>query len=298
MHDRPPPSVASSPWLLRAALILYSVSGWATPLLLDALRLSEPSAVSSSSSPAHGLPNLKPMLANTLGMALAWLFSTGGSPGSSTLVQTLRRLPYSAPIWRRLVAVAVVDFVSGFMLIQGALVIGSNLFVVLYTSCTLWTALLSRWLLRRSPSLLQWFAILAITAGLSGDAVASVASVGGSEEGGSRGGGENGVRGTFLVLVGSSLHSLMFVQAEALSSGTALAGCCNGDTASGSAGDPNDDDDDDDDGGSGGSGGKGVEAAPSLLLFSVGVAGTKSCRWFDDSCCVLPSPMLLASSSS
>lgn len=86
------------------------------------------------------------------------------------------------------------------MLITGQFKIGSSLFVVLYASCTLWTALLSRVMLEnklddnvvdndgnvgggggkrakngRSPlSLLQWLALIAITLALAGDALISL----------------------------------------------------------------------------------------------------------------------------
>ena len=201
----------SSKWLLYLSFLVYTTSGWATPLFMDALRLSSPSG-----SDASALPNLKPMLCNTGGMALAWFLSTGCNPFSSALVQRLRRLPWSAPLWRRLCTIAAVDFFSGFLLFQGQLSIGSNLYVVLYASCTLWTALLSRWLLRRPLSNSHWVAIVTITLGLAADAYLSHSD--------KHGGRSNTRTGVALVLLGSLLHSLMFVQAEALSSGLPVVG--------------------------------------------------------------------------
>ena len=88
-------------WLLRCALMLYSISGWATPLLLDRLRLSEPSIDTTRRGPgvaSFHLPNLLPMISNTLGMAVAWLVVSSVAPGGSPLLKRLRRclLPSSA----------------------------------------------------------------------------------------------------------------------------------------------------------------------------------------------------------
>jgi hypothetical protein len=82
------------------------------------------------------------------------------------------------------------------MLIIGQLQIGSSLYVVLYASCTLWTALLSRLMLESSSTvghatsvediaavqsshrppltLVQWVALFAITLSLAGDAMLSL----------------------------------------------------------------------------------------------------------------------------
>ena len=218
-------------WLLRCALMLYSISGWATPLLLDRLRLSEPSIDTTRRGPgvaSFHLPNLLPMISNTLGMAVAWLVVSSVAPGGSPLLKRLRRLPWTVSLWRRLGAVAVVDFFSGFLIIQGQLNIPSNLFVVLYASCTLWTALLSRCILRRSLARLQWIAIIAITVGLAGDAATSLSHGSSAPKAPREISMTLGIfdspdlSSVLMVLVGSMLHSLMFVQAEALSSGIAL----------------------------------------------------------------------------
>jgi hypothetical protein len=127
------------------------MSGWLAPLLLDELRLSE--GMRSLTLADSNWPNLFPMLTNTVAMAVAWCL-TPRHQGASSSRAFLRRLrsPSSASLWLTLSKIAVVDFTSGAMLITGQLAIGSNLFVVLYASCSLWTALFSHFLLvQRGP---------------------------------------------------------------------------------------------------------------------------------------------------
>jgi hypothetical protein len=51
---------------VKLALMVYVMSGWLTPLLVDQLR------VDNMAMPMGSWPNLSPMLTNTLSMVLAW----------------------------------------------------------------------------------------------------------------------------------------------------------------------------------------------------------------------------------
>jgi len=95
----------------------------------------------------------------------------------------------------------------------GQLRVSSNLFVVLYSSCTCWTALLSRFMLGKHLATMQWVGIVCVCAGLAGDATISMFN---EPEGFERQEGLSRNFGICAVLAGSFLHSLMFCMCEHL----------------------------------------------------------------------------------
>ena len=84
----------------------------------------------------------------------------------------------------------------------GGAMAGPTLFAIIYSSVTVWTAILSRVLLGRKMGPLQWLAICIVFAGLSITAFSSVAL------------GPGVFEGCLLVIFGSALHSSTYVLSE------------------------------------------------------------------------------------
>ena len=112
---------------------------------------------------------------------------------------------------RNILLITAVDTCSGVFLMLGLLAAGSGVFVVIYSSCTAFTACFSRMFLKKQLKWGQWLAILMICAGLGVNYWS--ASHGGAAATAS---GVRTAAGIVLTLLGSLLHSAMFVMTDAL----------------------------------------------------------------------------------
>ena len=74
---------------------------------------------------------------------------------------------------RRVLVPTAVDLCSGVLVMMGLLVVGSGVYVVIYSSCTAWTAVLSRLFLRRRLARMQWLGVALCTLGLAANGLAS-----------------------------------------------------------------------------------------------------------------------------
>jgi drug/metabolite transporter (DMT)-like permease len=109
------------------------------------------------------------------------------------------------PSWRtcvRAASIGAIDIVAQAMNYTGGAMAGPTLFAIIYSSVTVWTAVLSRLLLRRKMGVAQWLAICVVFSGLSVTAFSSVAL------------GPDVFGGCVLVLFGSALHSSTYVLSE------------------------------------------------------------------------------------
>jgi drug/metabolite transporter (DMT)-like permease len=86
----------------------------------------------------------------------------------------------------------------------GSAMAGPTLFAIIYSSVTIWAAVLSRVLLGRRMGPYQWLGIVVVFAGLAVTAFDSVAL------------GGDVLTGSLLVLVGAALHSTTYVLSEAI----------------------------------------------------------------------------------
>eukprot|EP00579_Thalassiosira_antarctica_P006760 CAMPEP_0201888966 /NCGR_PEP_ID=MMETSP0902-20130614/28830_1 /ASSEMBLY_ACC=CAM_ASM_000551 /TAXON_ID=420261 /ORGANISM="Thalassiosira antarctica, Strain CCMP982" /LENGTH=349 /DNA_ID=CAMNT_0048419381 /DNA_START=174 /DNA_END=1223 /DNA_ORIENTATION=+ len=100
--------------------------------------------------------------------------------------------------------VATIDIIAQTMNYSGATMAGPTIFAIIYSSVTIWCALLSRVLLKREMSCLQWISIAIVFVGLG---VAGFSSLDLGPE---------VAIGTALVAFGSALHALMYVLSEAI----------------------------------------------------------------------------------
>lgn len=99
-------------------------------------------------------------------------------------------------------AVAMVDIIAQTMNYSGATMAGPTIFAIVYSSVTIWCALLSRVLLNRKMSGLQWLSVVVVFIGLGITGLSSLDL------------GAEVARGTALVVFGSALHALMYVLSE------------------------------------------------------------------------------------
>lgn len=114
---------------------------------------------------------------------------------------------------------AFVDLISGMCLTFGILLTGGAIFVILYNSCPAWTAMLSKFVLGKTLGTVQILGVVLVCIGLVtnvlGTKVSSLHDDGGESKEGEDANNETvytgAILGSIVVLVGSLLHSLMFV---------------------------------------------------------------------------------------
>mmetsp|Transcript_18156 Transcript_18156/g.32433 ORF Transcript_18156/g.32433 Transcript_18156/m.32433 type:complete len:361 (+) Transcript_18156:122-1204(+) len=107
--------------------------------------------------------------------------------------------------WRttfKTAGIACVDIMAQTMNYSGATMAGPTIFAIIYSSVTIWCALLSRVFLKRAMSSLQWLSVLVVFIGLGVTGFSSLNL------------GPEVMRGTVLVMLGSALHALMYVLSE------------------------------------------------------------------------------------
>jgi drug/metabolite transporter (DMT)-like permease len=102
--------------------------------------------------------------------------------------------------------IAVFDIISQALNYTGAGMAGATIFAVIYSSVTIWTALWSRLILKRSLSWTQWLAVCIVFGGLAITALESADM------------GPNVKRGAILVGFGSAMHGASYVLSEAIMS--------------------------------------------------------------------------------
>ena len=203
-------------------VVIYITTGIAQPILIDTLHI-------------HGLLGHKhlllPTLANTTGMALCGLLVPSSQwrmlwgklmlvhDNSSTLSQsngTVQR-NYVDNFKRMVILTSIVDLISGMCLTFGILLTGGAIFVILYNSCPAWTALLSKfWLKRNDITKIQFMGVALVCIGLVSNILGNN-STNDTNENDTKSSyfGTSVIFGSIIVLVGSLLHSLMFVLSDA-----------------------------------------------------------------------------------
>jgi drug/metabolite transporter (DMT)-like permease len=177
----------------------YVLSGCSQPLLVQWLR-------------GAGLADAKAQLYMWfyyLGPAsvLVPMMLGGGGGGGSDRQQhhaSTSSWPSSGKLVRRAVGIALFDTASASMNYAGAALAGPLVFAVIYSSVTVWTAVFSRYLLRRRMTVGQWGSVFVVFLGLAVTARDS------------RTMGNSVWLGCVLVLVGSMMHALTYVLCEAI----------------------------------------------------------------------------------
>jgi hypothetical protein len=130
-----------------ALTLVYVLTGAAQPTLTDAVRYAGGVGATNTT-----LPLLLPMLANTAGMAGVGLMllcpasdattSNDSAPAEVELMAGVRapRTLLERCASRQMALLVVVDMASSALILSGLLLVGSGVYVVMYSSTTLWTA--------------------------------------------------------------------------------------------------------------------------------------------------------------
>ena len=103
---------------------------------------------------------------------------------------------------RSISLLCLLDIVSQTLNLTGLVFAGSLLFTILYSSCTIWTAIFSYVILNRSLHPMQWLSVITVVCGLA------VASLGSLSEG------EYVIEGGAMIITGSIIHSLTYILSE------------------------------------------------------------------------------------
>ena len=110
----------------------------------------------------------------------------------------------SLPTILRAASIAVLDVFAQSLNYTGNNLSGPTIFAVIYSSVTIWAAVYSRCLLGRDLNCIQWIGVASVFVGLALTAFHSVSI------------GRNVFLGACLVVIGSSLHALVYVISEKL----------------------------------------------------------------------------------
>jgi drug/metabolite transporter (DMT)-like permease len=157
-------SVVSARPPLWLVIFMYVATALLQPTLTDTIRYS------GGAGHIGWPPTQLATLANTLAMASLMLFV------SRSLVRTA--FCSSGASLRRILTATALDLVSGCLLTTGLLILGGGIFVVIYSSTTIWTALWARCSGQRL-SLGRWTGVVLVSGGMVVSASANFADAAG-----------------------------------------------------------------------------------------------------------------------
>lgn len=107
--------------------------------------------------------------------------------------------------------IAVIDVVASTMNYTGSTMAGPTIFAIIYSSVTVWCALLSRILLGRRMIPSQWFGVALVFGGLAATATDSISF------------GPSVFNGAAMIVFGSAFHALMYVLSESVMKGACMS---------------------------------------------------------------------------
>ena len=176
------------PWFV-FLVVIFIGTGVMQPLLISTL----------GNLGAYDKSTLLFLLPNYVGMTLAAItrhniFTTG----------TIR--------WKKMAILSSIDVLSQFLCQYGLAVAGSSLYIVIYSSCTMWIAVESRILIKRKLAAAQWLGCAIVVAGLAITG-GNVASTFGDKSG------ADIALGASFILFGSVSHALTWVLVEMMLKG-------------------------------------------------------------------------------
>ena len=162
--------------------VLYVLTGVSQPLIVS---IAKNAGLANPSCQLY-------MLFYYLGPALVVFTLCGGESS---------QIPTRSMIWKAAL-ISIIDIFSQTMNYTGASMAGPTIFAVIYSSVTIWTAVYSRILLKRAMNFEQWFGVFLVFGGLTLTGFHSMKL------------GEGVFHGALLVVLGSSLHGLVYVLFE------------------------------------------------------------------------------------
>ena len=162
--------------------VLYVITGVSQPLIMS---IAKNAGLANPSCQLY-------MLFYYLGPALVVFTLCGGESSQK---------PTLSMIWKAAL-ISIIDIFSQTMNYTGATMAGPTIFAVIYSSLTIWTAIYSRIILKRAMNFEQWFGVFCVFGGLILTGFHSMKL------------GEEVFHGVQLVVLGSSLHGLVYVLFE------------------------------------------------------------------------------------
>eukprot|EP01134_Creolimax_fragrantissima_P008547 CFRG8547T1 len=196
---------------IQTALVGYVGSGLIQPVLVDLMKYN---GVIGPVMP----PLLIPSILNTIGMALVYFL-----PGSAVRASHVKDVLFFQVRNPRLLGLCIlVDMMAISLATTGLLMVGSGMFVVIYSSNTLWTALLSRILTKKVFETSHWIGIALLTLGLILNGFVSHVPRSTPANTSPTDIHSNVQVGAVVVLCATALHSLFFVLTERIISTKSL----------------------------------------------------------------------------
>ena len=178
-------------WL---TMVIYVTTALLQPILTDQIRYS------GGAGNVGWPPTLLSQLANTFAMSSLIFFVLG----------RLHRGIFRGASLRRIMIATALDFSSGILLTTGLLMLGGGIFVVIYSSTTVWTALWTRCTGQRLASG-RWMGVLLVTGGMILSASSGFAEALAANDAQAA---TSVLLGCLALVGGTALHGAMFVYAE------------------------------------------------------------------------------------
>jgi len=114
------------------------------------------------------------------------------------LPQKESKLLFVKDFWWQIIMMTVIDVAGTTLTLYGQILCGSGIYIIIYSSLTIWSALGSRILMKKHFNLLQIIGIIVVTAGLGVSGAASFDA------------GGDVVLGIIITLVGTIFHSAVY----------------------------------------------------------------------------------------
>ena len=105
---------------------------------------------------------------------------------------------------------AGIDILSQGLCLIGLVYAGSSIYIIVYSSTTIWAAVWSYFLLQKYLNIRQWLSVVVVVAGLGITALDTKSSGNGNGSGGVG----DAVVGIVMILLGSFTHALTWVLIE------------------------------------------------------------------------------------
>lgn len=172
-------------WLSILLVVIYVITGIFQPIVLDLI-----SRMGGAEKRAFLFP-----IPNSMGMALLMTIPTRKSHYSR------RNSLYKFP--KEIIVMTLIDVSATTLTLFGQLMIGSGLYIIVYSSLTIWSAIGSLLLLKRHFTWLMWIGVVIVTIGLMISGVGAFTTFGPSK-----------LIGMAVTLVGTILHSGVYWVSE------------------------------------------------------------------------------------
>lgn len=180
-------SYGTSKAITLLVVVVYVITGMMQPLMLNFIQ---------NMGAAAKLALIFPIPVS-LGEGLMIFMPLKSTESKYTKLESLYQYP------KAIITMTLIDVFANIMTLTGQLMIGSGVYIVIYSSLTIWTALGSFFLLKRKLSLAMWLSVVVVTVGL---AISGADAIKGS--------GASMLLGMAVALLGTMVHSCTYWVSE------------------------------------------------------------------------------------